>query len=227
MNRIRFSLAAAAILAAAIFPAIAQDPARQAIPPTTIESTGTAALDMTPDFADFTIVREVKGDTAEAALKQAAPFAAALEEELKKRELAYREITAEGPVLAGPDGLRSQATVVVRFALGTYQTSATGYAEFGALCDKLKTLASDMGCGISQPVFAVADTKSAESTVIGTAVENAYGWGEGVARILGAVITSVENVRVVDVKWAESAELKRMTCTATVSVKYTAAPNQP
>ncbi|MFA6242448.1 MAG: SIMPL domain-containing protein [Candidatus Hydrogenedentales bacterium] len=212
--------------------------AQATTPPTTIESTGVATLDMTPDFADFTFMRSVAADTAEAALKQVDPFAASLEEELKKRELAYRELTAAGPTIVDHDNSKlsseasqekstAQVTVTARFALGTFQTSQTGQAEFGALCDKLKTLAKEMDCAFGKPAFAVADVKSAEATALGTAVENAYGWGEGVARVLAAVITSVENVRIVEVKWSEEGELKRLSCTATVVVKYTAVPSQP
>ncbi|MBX7256907.1 MAG: SIMPL domain-containing protein [Candidatus Hydrogenedentes bacterium] len=204
----------------------AQAAPQPAMPPTTIESTGKATLDMTPDFADFTFVHDFSADTAEAALKLASPLAASLEEELKKRELAYRDCTAIGPVLLSQDPPAAQSSVVVRFALGTFQTSATGQEEFGALSDKLKQLGKDLGCAVSKPVFAVADVKSAESTALGSAVENAYAWGEGVARVLAAVITSVENVRVVEVKWGDTADLKRISCTATVNVKYTAVAGQ-
>ncbi len=220
-----------ASLASLVGTTAAAEPAAQ---PTTIEALGTASSDVPPDFAEFRFVRRVSADSVAGSVSQALPFEETLHSEIDKRNILTRSVVATGPSVVGLEAPETEVTALVQVPLAGFRNSKTGPADFAAACDAMRQLAKDLKCSLNGPDLRVLDTKAIESAVLGMAVENAYSGGEAVSRSMQATITTVENVRVLEVAWKDRAaepgakpDLKRITCTATVAVKYTAAPSRP
>ena len=193
----------------------------------TIQSTGTATVEVPPEHVEFWLHREVKAESFSEAIKSVLLFGPALRKAMAERELLHYELDLSGPAipLIGMPGARVSARL--RFSMNPFNTREKGPALFAELCDQMTALAEQMDCLIEGPILGVDDRKAVEHNAIALATENALPVAQSVADLMNAQIAAVDHVAIEEPVWNEPPDdrallpdLWRMTCTARVHMTY-------
>ncbi len=204
------------------------------VQPVTIDCTGKASVEVTPDYVEFWIDARPAGSSFAEAMKTAIDVEPAVRKELDDRTLAPIDIKVFGPTIPDVKEVSAHVAIQLRFSTAPFTQSGDGPLTFAALCDGLRAVAEKLGGTLRGPVTGVTNRKPLEQAALGKAVEAAYPHGEGIADILLSQIVSVEQVRVAQVAWDKPTEaktpkqdLRRSVCTVSVRVTYAVTPIQP
>lgn len=193
-----------------------------------IESDGVATVESPPDYVEFWLHKTAQGATAAETVAAAALFETQLDDQIKTAEWPAPS-SKEVSEMSFGDINRPAAKVSAHltFSARPFANPKTGLADFAKLCDGMTALAKTLACTIEGPFFSVAAKSETEQAAVARAVEQALAPALGAAQVLKTRIESVDSVVVKEVVWnrepdtrAAQPQIRRVTCTARVHVKY-------
>lgn len=195
-----------------------------------IESDGIATVDVAPAFVVFRVELLPQGPGAAEAALQADEFEATVRREIQDRTLQPTQLSFSGLNYSHVANMGFNAMATIRFPAGQFTVGDDAPQKFAALYDHMMAIANTVKSGLQPVTYEVGDPAATEAAAVARAVEKAYPNAKATADILSARIVSVGNVRVNSVTWSNPASppdeynIRRMTCTAHVSVSYIYVP---
>ncbi|MDQ1256960.1 MAG: hypothetical protein QG656_1560 [Candidatus Hydrogenedentes bacterium] len=196
-------------------------------PVSTIQSTGKATVDTSPEYVDFWFHKRVESATFAEAMKSVLDFGPALRKKMAELQYSAFDLTLSGPALPNLTLKEAWVSARVRFTMNTFSNIETGPGLFAALCDDMAGLSETLECSAEGPFLNVGNPKAIEQTAVGLATEDALPIAQATAELMNAQIAAVEHVDIEECVWNEDPEIKaaqpdmrRLTCTARVHITY-------
>jgi len=196
-------------------------------PVSTIQSTGTASVDVPPDHVDFWLHKEAGGATFVEAMQTVLQFGPVVRKTLAKQEVGAFDLTLSAPAIADIAVKGARVSAQIRFSMNPFSNRETGPEQFAGLCDKMAALAEALECYIEGPMLGVQDPGAVEQDATALATENALPVAQATAELMNAQISAVEHVIIEACAWnaapdtrAPLPDVRRLTCTARVHVTY-------
>jgi len=206
----------------------------QEAPLSLIESRGIATVDALPGHVDFWLHRRAGAETLVEATEKALSFHDELREQLQTRNLKHMDLTFSGVAIPDLASKTVHVSARIRFNAGAFSTAEEGPQQFAALCDTIIDLAKALQCEVAGPTLGVADPEAVAEAAIARALEKAYPAGKAAAQVMNGQIVAVDTVKVLGTEWnaapdskATQPDIRRMTCTAKVTVVYAFSAAQP
>lgn len=197
-----------------------------------IQSEGVATVEAAPDFAGFWIHKTSTGATLTEAIAGVKGFAQALDEQLDAAGLAEPATKAVSDVsIANVNEPTAKVSARLLFPARRFASPEDGLDQFAQLVAGLQAAAKALGGDLEGPYFTVQAEEEIVQTAVARAVEQALPAAVGAARVMRTRIDSVDTVEVTAVNWnqepdtrAPQPQVRRVTCTARVKVRYIFAP---
>jgi len=197
----------------------------------TIDSVGTATVDVAPAFIVFKL-EILPGVTNAALVEKAEEFESNVRTQIQERNLKPSQIAFSGPNYTHPEHAGPNASATLRFPAGQYASNEGADERYAALREAIDKVAAAAGAREYPVEYEPAEPEQVEAAAVARALEMAYPHAKAAADVMNARILSVGNVTVGTVKWSDNGSppedynVRRITCTATVSAQYVYVPAQ-
>lgn len=194
-----------------------------------IDSVGTATVDVAPAFIVFKLELLAAVRPPEL-VKKADEFEATVRAEIQDRSLKPSQIAFSGPNYTHAEQLGPNASALLRFPAGQYASGEGADVRYAALRNEIIELAAAAKARLLPVEYEAGEPEQVEAAAVARALEMAYPHAKAAADVMNARIVSVGNVTIGTVKWSdndsppEDYNVRRITCTATVSAQYVYVP---
>jgi hypothetical protein len=200
----------------------------------TVETTGSATIDVTPDYYEFWFHYTVTATSFDQAAASAAAFEQSVNDAIEQSDLDLLNLEVSGIALEnmhirakqGERASTAKRSARLRFSATSYR-GEEGLLDLAKLCDSLKAMAELLKSTVEGPTPALLDTAIHEQAAISAALKSSLPLAEGATAAINAQVLVVDKARVTKLEWNASPEWRgvlpeaqRLTCTATVDVSY-------
>jgi uncharacterized protein YggE len=194
----------------------------------TIESEGSATVDVAPTNAEFIVTAAFTGGTVTEAMDKAQKFEPQLREQFTNRNLQPTTINFGGAAIEDMQKKQVRVTARIQFPSSAFNApDNNGPLQFAGLCDNVMAAAAAVQADVTGPVLGVEDPAAVQQTAIQRAMERAYPSAKAAADIMNGQIVAVGKVNVQGLAWNDTGgspaalpDSRRITCTAHIRVTY-------
>ncbi len=194
-----------------------------------IDSEGEATIEAAPARARFVVTKNFPASTLDAAADRALAFGPSVEQALRDLDLAPIRRSTVAMALEPQPPVAAEAEVTLWFAVADSGRSGERIRAFTETVERLRKLSVSLGCAVRLAGYEVDNPESVEQEAVARATENAIYHADAIGELVGARVTGVERVSVLEVAWsgrerADTESLRappQLRCFARVRVFYT------